>query len=172
MKLPYKPSLMTVRRTRPRFIIIHHTAELYLNPSIKIDNNTYQYGKLSNGALELKDADIQYHFVVEKIGDDYQTIMARPFVYICDGFEDIPEHINNASIHVALLGNYNFRVPSSRMYETLGYRCLAPLLKILWLNPDRIKLHKDVSEDENCQCPGEFVDLAIIKSMARRFLKR
>ena len=171
MKITYKPSLMKVKRTKTRFIIIHHTYELYRNPAAKVDGPGYQYPYLTAGSLELKDPDVNYNFVVENIKDDTQIIMARPFVYKCD-FDDIPNNINDACIHIALLGNYNLKIPSKRMYETIGYKLLAPLLKTFSLAPSRIKLHSEVSEDKDCNCPGDFVDKSVIESMARRFLKR
>lgn len=171
MKITYKPSLMELKRTKTRFIIVHHTYELYRNPAIKIDSPAYQYDKLANGSLELKDPDVNYNFVIDQVKDDYQVISARPYVYKCD-WEDIPNHINDASIHVALLGNYDFKIPSKRMYETLAYKCISPLLKTFYLAPSRVKLHRDVSEDKTLTCPGEFFDGAVLDSMIRRFLKR
>ena len=41
MKIPLRPSRLTVRRQTVKWIILHHTAELYPAPEAKIDNAKY-----------------------------------------------------------------------------------------------------------------------------------
>ena len=43
-------------------------------------------------------------------------------------------------------------------------------MKMFGLSPSRIKLHSEVSSNEDLTCPGEFVDKAVIISMVRRFV--
>jgi len=167
MKIPLKPSLLTIRR-RSKWIILHHTAEMYEQPASRIDNVKYQMPGLFKGVLEKKQGDINYHYVIDKIGEDYVPIVCRPFVYMCD-WPDIHPDIANASLHVALMGSYSFKVPEKRCYEILAFRVLNPLLKMLHLPPNRIKFHSDVSEDD-IDCPGSFVDPAVVEAMVRRFV--
>jgi len=169
MKIPLKPSLLKIRRGKPQWIILHHTSELYVNPASKIDNPKFQIKGLLKGVLELKQADINYHYVIDKIEDDYQPVICRPFVYLCD-WDDIPININNRSIHISLLGNYDFKVPEKRMYEILAFRVLNPMLKMFKLSPNRIKLHRDVSSNKDLTCPGDFIDEAMIEAQVRRFI--
>ena len=72
MKIKFRPSRLKVRRQSVKWIIIHHTAEMYLNPNVRIDNPKYQMGDIFNGVLELKQGDVDYHYVVEKIRE-YQS---------------------------------------------------------------------------------------------------
>ncbi len=169
MKIPLKPSLMKIRRGKPLWIIIHHTSELYVNPEAKIDNPKFQLKGLSKGVLELKQADINYHYVIDKIEEDYQPIVCRPFVFLCN-WPDIAPSINNRALHVALLGDYNFKVPEKRMYEILAFRILNPMLKMFKLSPNRIKLHRDVSSNKDLTCPGDFIDEAMLEATIRRFI--
>jgi hypothetical protein len=169
MKLPIKPSLLTIRRGKPQWIILHHTSELYVNPAAKIDNPKFQLKALSKGVLDLKQADVNYHYVIDKIEEDYQPIICRPFVYLCD-WDDIAPSINNRAIHVALLGNYDFKIPEKRLYEILSYKILNPMLKMFALTQGRIKLHRDVSSNKELTCPGDFIDEAMIEATVRRFL--
>jgi hypothetical protein len=168
-KIILRPSMLKVRRQSVKWIIIHHTAEMYENPEARIDNSKYQLPGIFKGVLEMNQGDVNYHYVVEKIKDDYVPIVTRPFPYLCE-WPDIPNDINNRALHVALLGNYDLKIPQKRLYDILAYRVLNPMLKMFGLPPSKIKLHKDVSDDEEVYCPGEFVELSRIITAVRRFV--
>lgn len=169
MKIPFRPSLLKIRRKSPKWIIVHHTAEIYDIPSARIDNAKYQMPALFKGVLEKKQGDVNYHYVVEQVGEDFIAISARPFVYLCE-WDDIHDDINKRAIHVALLGSYDFKVPTKRLYEVLAYKLLNPFMKMFGLTPSRIKFHNEVSDDKELSCPGYFVDKGIVESMVRRFV--
>ncbi len=169
MRLPFKPSLLKVRRKKIKWIILHHTVELYPAPEAKIDNSKFQLPFLYNNAIEQKSPDINYHFVIEKIKDDYQVITTRPFTYLCE-WQDISTDINDRAAHVALLGSYDFKIPEVRLMEALSYKLLNPLLKMFGISPNKIKLHRDVSKNKDLTCPGDFVDLDKIISLVRRYV--
>ena len=169
MKIPLRPSRLTVRQKRPKWVIIHHTSELYDNPASRIDNPKYQMPGLYSGVLEKKHADINYHYVIDQIKEDFEVINCRPFVYMCD-WDDISADINKRAIHVALMGNYDFKLPVKRCYEILAYRLLNPMMKMYGMSPNKIKMHRDVSDDKEITCPGEFVDPTIIDAMVRKFV--
>ena len=168
MKIQLRPSLLKVRRQSVKWIIIHHTVEMYPQPAARIDNSSFQLPELYKGVLEDKTGDINYHYVVEKIKEDYYPIVTRPFVYLCD-WPDISNDINNRAIHVALLGSYDFKVPDKRIYEILAYRLLNPMLKMFHLNPSKIKFHRDVSNEE-ITCPGDFMEMSRVEALVRRFV--
>lgn len=171
MKLPFRPSLLKIRRLSAKWIILHHTVELYPAPEAKIDNSKFQLPFLYNKVMEENSSDINYHFVIEKIKDDYHAITTRPFTYMCE-WDDISDDINNRAIHVALLGSYDFKIPEIRLLEVLSYKLLNPLLKIFAIPPSRIKLHREVSSNKELSCPGDFVDIGKIKAVVRRFVVR
>jgi hypothetical protein len=168
-KIQLRPSLLKIRRQSVKWIIIHHTAEMYENPEARIDNSKYQLQGIFNGVLELKQGDVNYHYVVEKIKEDYVAIATRPIPYLCE-WPDIPDDINKRSVHVALLGNYDLKIPPKRLYDILAYRLLNPMMKLFNITPNRIKLHKDVSTDDDVYCPGEFIDHGRIITSTRRFV--
>jgi len=169
MKIPLRPSLLKVRRQSVKWIILHHTSEMYDEPGARIDNAKYQLKYLFNGVLEKKQGDVNYHYVIDKIKDDYIATVTRPFVYLCE-WDDIDVNINNRAIHVALMGNYDFKVPEKRMYEILAFRLLNPFMKMYHIAPNRIKMHSEVSSNKDLTCPGDFIDKAIVESMVRRFV--
>lgn len=168
MKIPLRPSILKVRREGTKFIILHHTAELYPQPGAKIDNRTYQLPEIFKGALEQK-TDINYHYIIERVGEDYIPIICRPLPFLCE-WDDIKPEINKRSIHIAILGNCDMKIPPKRLYEVLAYRLINPLLKVYTLAPNRVKLHSQVSSNEELSCPGDFFDLTVVKSMIRRFV--
>jgi len=169
MKIPFKPSLMHIRRQTVKWIILHHTAEMYDIPTARIDNPKFQWAALSKGVLEKKQADINYHYVIEKIGEDYMPIACRPISYLCE-WDDIDINVNNRAMHVALLGSYDFKIPEPRCYQILAYKLLTPMLKLFNIPPSKIKLHKDISSNKDLTCPGDFIDEAIIIANVRRFV--
>jgi len=169
MKIPLRPSRLTVRRQTVKYIIIHHTAELYPAPESKIDNAKYQMPGLFKGVLEDKTADVNYHYVIDKIKDEYVPIVCRPFIYLCE-WDDIHDDINKRSVHVALMGNYGYKVPEKRLYEILAFRVLNPFMKMFHITPNKIKFHNEVTNIKDLTCPGDFIDKEIVISMVRRFV--
>ena len=168
-KIILRPSLLKIRRQSVKWIIIHHTSEIYEIPAARVDNPKYQTGSLFKGVLERKEGDVNYHYVVEKVQDDYIAIATRPIPYLCE-WDDIADEINRRAIHVGLLGNYDMKIPPKRLYDVLAYRLLNPMMKLFNLTPNRIKLHKDVSNDKDVYCPGEFVEIGRIITSVRRFV--
>ena len=169
MKIPFKPALMDIRRQSVKWLIVHHTAEMYDLPQAMIDNPKFQWPALAKGVLMKKQPEINYHYVIDKIQEDYMPIACRPISYLCD-WPDIDNNINNRAIHIALLGSYDFKIPEKRLYEVLAYKMLNPMLKLFGLSPSKIKFHKDVSSEKDLSCPGEFVDEAVVIAMIRKFV--
>lgn len=167
-KMMLRPSLLNIRRQTVKWIIVHHTAEYYERPENKIDNPIYQMQSIFDGVLEKKDGDVNYHYVIERIKEDYVAIVTRPTVYLCD-WDDIPFNINRRAVHVAVLGSYDLKLPEKRLYDILAYRVLNPMLKIYGLAPSRIKFHREVSTGE-ITCPGEFLDKERVITAVRRFV--
>lgn len=169
MRMPFKAALLNVRRGPVKWIIIHHTAEMYEAPESRIDNAKYQLPGIVNGVLEKSAPDINYHYIIEKIKEDYVPIICRPMTSLCD-WDDISDDINKRAIHIALMGSYSFKVPERRLYEVLSYRLLSPMIKIYGLSPKRVKLHRDVSTNKDQECPGDFVDMGKLEAQIRRFM--
>lgn len=170
MRIPLKPSRLTMRRTKVKWIILHHTIDEYPGAvEAKIDNPKYQMKAIYNQVLEQKHGDVNYHFVIDKIKEDYVPITCRPFVTLCE-YDDIDTNINNSAIHIGLLGSYDFKIPEKRLYEILAFRLLSPLLKMFYLAPDRIKFHHEISDVKDKTCPGDFMDKNIVIAMVRRFV--
>ena len=186
-KLPLRPSLLKIRRQTVKWIIVHDTAESRApsttvgdidadapergsgQPQVSIDNPIYQFRFLSNDVMERKTIDYNYHYIIEQIKEDFVPIVARPISYLCT-WKDIPTDINGRAIHVAVLGNYNFKVPEKRLYEILAYRILNPMIKLFGISPQKVKFHREVSTDPDCACPGDFMQKAITIAMMRKYV--
>jgi N-acetylmuramoyl-L-alanine amidase len=169
MKIPLRPALLTIRRQSVKWIVIHHTAEFSEQPGAAIDNSNYQTNLLFNDVMEKHTGDINYHYVIERIKDDYMPIVTRPISFLCD-WPDIPNDINKRAIHVAALGSYDFKIPEKRLYEVMGYRVINPMLKLFGLSPNKVKFHNEISSKKDLTCPGEFMDKAVLIAMMRKFI--
>jgi len=169
MRLPLRQSRLLIRHTKVKYIIIHHSICQYDIPEAKIDNAKFQIPGLINNVLEKKQPDINYHFILDKIKDDYQIIVCRPFVSMCE-FDDIDSNINNAALHIAVLGSYNFKIPEQRLYEILAYRLLNPIMKHFRINPNLIYFHHDISSNKDETCPGSFINKEKLITTINRFI--
>lgn len=169
MKISFKRSLLKVRHEKVRYIILHHTYCNYsVNPALKIDNSKLQVPFLNKEVMEKKQADVNYHFVVEMLGDEFYCYTFRPINTYCN-FPDIHPD-DNRSIHIAVLGNYDLAVPPKRLYEILSYRVIMPYMRIFNLAENRLKFHSELSDNKELTCPGDFMDKEIVISMIRRYL--
>jgi len=168
-RIPLRPSMLKRRRQSVKWIILHHTAEMYENPESKIDNPKYQVSGLFKGVLEKKQGDVNYHYVIDMIKSDYTVITCRPFVYLCD-WEDINPNINNRAIHIGILGDYDFKIPPIRLYQILAYRLINPMLNHFGISPTKVKFHRDVSSNTELSCPGDFIDMNRLISQIRRYI--
>jgi hypothetical protein len=169
MDVKIKPSLLKIRREKIKHIILHHTSELYKKETSRIDNNKYQMKGIYDGTFELKQGDINYHYIIEKVEDEYSVFTCRPFTFLCD-FDDINEQYNKSSLHIGLMGNYDFKVPEKRLYEILAFRLLNPFSRLFQINENNIHFHRDLSDNDDLTCPGLFLDKSIIISMMRKYV--
>lgn len=171
MKYPFRVSRLDIRHTRPQYIVLHHTWCQYQIPKIKMDTSDPQMRTVYTQTMEQKIVDVNYHYVIEQIRDDYNAILCRPFVATCD-YPDIEENINRKAIHVALLGNYDITIPDKRAYEVLAYRVINPFLKLFSISPARVYLHSELSNNEDEACPGEFFSKSVVLSFIKRFVMK
>jgi hypothetical protein len=166
--LPLRISDLKLSESWPRYIIIHHTHEDNVPDNFKFDTSTFQTSDLRQIKYNLnKDPIIKYHYVIEKIKQDFFPIVTQPILTKCE-WPDIDETYQNG-IHIGIMGNYDFDIPMTRLYTVLGFNLLFPLMRLFKLKEDRILFHRDVSLDENVTCPGEMMDIVKVRMFARRF---
>lgn len=167
-KIVLRPSLLKIRRLSLRWIILHDTYEIYKRPELEIDNSRYQFPFLTRQVTQQKAIDINYHYIIEKSGDDFIAIASRPLLYLCD-WPDIDPSVNNRSIHIAFLGSYEYKIPELRSYQIAAYRVITPIMKLYALAQSRLKTHSEVSNNKELKCPGQFFDKDLLISQVRRF---
>ncbi len=171
MRYPFRVSKLNIRHVKPKYIVLHHSWCQYQVPSVKMDTSEFQTRTLYTQTMEKKIADVNYHYVIEKIKNDFNTMACRPFVATCD-YPDIDENINKRALHFALLGNYDLSLPEKRAYEVLTYRLINPFMKIFSISPTRIYLHSELSDNKEESCPGEFFSKSVVISFVKRFVMR
>lgn len=152
----FHPSRLFKAPRRFKFIIIHDTSCQWENTNIfSIDKKMFQSNPMRARFRSQKQYyETPYHFICEKIGDSYQTVMGRPLQYSSFiEFPDIDRHYSENAIHVCLMGNYNILSHSAKLYEQLAYRVLCPMMKVYRIPRDRIYLHGELSNTHS-DCPG------------------
>jgi hypothetical protein len=165
MILPYRLKLLPVARRRFKYIIIHDTTCQFegLMPFMK-DSPNFQTGKLRSMNFIMKNEyELNYHFIVEKIKDDYETIVGRPTFARCE-FEGLPAQYDH-SIHIAVMGNFDYENPGERLYQQLAYRSVIPMMRQFHISPDQVKLHNEVDKDSNC--PGSYFRRDLLMSYVK-----
>ena len=169
MKIPFKIRWFEPFRRMPKYIILHDVGCSAANISeVRLDTAKFQTNLLRAKQFTLNmEPDLNFHYVLERIGEDYEVILGRPFAVDCT-YPDIPTNYRN-SIHVCLMGSYDYDIPDDRLYKKLSYNILSPASKIFKIPPNRIVLHSEVSIDKELACPGSFFNkdtmIAHFKSM-------
>lgn len=168
MIVPYKPIYFKKATRKFRYIIIHDLTCRFGGLDVaKADNKRVSVTNLRSYNWIFNDEfDIPYHFLCERLGPDYETVMGTPFAYYCK-YDDIPSQFD-ASIHIGIAGKFSMIAPTQRMYQQVGYRAIASIVRWFGLPLSHIFLHREVSKDKELGCPGKFFDknklLANIKS--------
>jgi hypothetical protein len=143
---------------RFKFIIIHDTnCQLKEYQQFKIDKNTFQSGPLrARFKITKSYNDVPYHFVCEKIGENYQTFLGRPLQYSCEKeYPDIDSTYSRYAVHICLMGNYNNMACPTNLYQQLAYRVICPMMKVYRIHKSRIFLHAEVTKNSDFNdCPG------------------
>jgi hypothetical protein len=157
----------------PRHIIIHHTSEHGMEKygEFKFDTPVAQVVAYQKDLYkEKKRFESGYHFIVERIRDDYEVVVNQPLMTLCR-WEDLDDKYHK-DVHIALLGNYDNDIPTNRMYKVLAFRILAPLIRLFYMEEESILFHRVISNNKECTCPGEFIEMAKIKLALRSVLRR
>ena len=171
MKIPIKPRLFKRDIRRFRYIIIHD-----ITCQFPGDFKFYKDSPITQTPLlraynfsKTDDTDLNYHIMVEKVGDDFESILCRPFTAMCE-FDDIVSPYD-ISIHIGVMGSYDFENPSARFYKQLAYRAIAPFMATFRIPIGNVLMHNEVSSDQ--PCPGVFFSKdRMINSLKEMELKK
>lgn len=160
---------------RPKFIVIHDSNCLnHSDSTLVVDGPQTAMGALKSINISRDSLkDLNYHFIVDRLGNDYEVITGRPINTYCQ-HDDIDTAFKD-SLHVIILSDLNVEVPETRFYQILAYRCLAPMIRMLKMggNPGSIiKFHDEIKADKtnNIKCPGDFLVRELLVSQTRRYL--
>ena len=156
MKVPYRPTNFIKRKYNFRYIIIHDVNCTFSElAKYMIDDKKSQVNMLrSDNYILHNQTDLNYHMLAEKVNEDFETILCRPLTVMCK-YDDILTQYER-SVHIGMMGSYTYEIPSDRFYRQLAYRCIVPLMGMFGITIDRIYLHREVSENKDSDCPGDF----------------
>jgi len=168
-KLPLKKNDYKLADASPRHIVIHHSVEIC--PGVPIDNATFQTGKFQQKSYIFTKPKLKgYHIVFEKITDEYYPILSQPLFTKCL-WPDVDDVYEN-SIHIGILGDYDFEIPSDRLYDVLSFRVLVPICRGFRIPIENIVLHRDISKKKDLTCPGMmFERIRLIKAFRTHWRK-
>lgn len=172
MKIPFKPVYLPKGPKRYHYIVIHDTNCMCSKfNDFRIDNQMFQSNKLRQRLLQDKKwFELPYHFVCEKIIDDYQTIVARPIQFSCeDAYTDLDKKFARYGIHICIMGNFNTIVGDTRMYQQICYRAISPLMRQYRIPKGNIFLHGELNPKQ-LDCPGFNFSKEHLKAYIQPFL--
>ena len=156
MKVPFKPVYLPRGPRRYKYIILHDTnCKCSEFNDFKLDRAQFQTNLLRERLRQKnKWFELPYHFVTEKVIDDYQTIVGRPLQYSCqDCYPNMDRIFSRYGIHICVMGNFNLMIGDTRMYQQLCYRALTPVMKQYRIPKGNIYFHGEV-ENGCIDCPG------------------
>lgn len=167
MKIPFKIRLFNPFKKTPRYIVLHDVSCMSSDlAEVRLDKKRAQTGKLrSYQYIKQMEPDLNYHYVVEMIEEDYEVLTGRPFAVFCD-YPDILSPMDY-SFHICLMGNYNYDIPDRRVYQKICYNLLSPMMRLYKIPISRILTHSEVSQEKDLKCPGNFFD----KDLLLNYLK-
>ena len=165
MLIPYKPKIMKIARAKPKYIIIHDVTCMYHGiDQVKQDmkksqaNKAREYNWILNGQ-----PDVNYHFMAEKIGLDYESVVGRPLNRMCY-YEDIPDQYDTKAVHICCMGKYTIVKPTQRFYQQVAYRVIAPMMFWFGIPIGNVYTHQEISTDKEMACFGLFFDKNVLIS--------
>ena len=106
--------------------------------------------------------DLGYHFVCERVGEDFEILAGRPLNVPgahCPG-------MNSRGIGFCFAGNFEVSPPPDGQLDAAA-RFLAGLLEQLWIDPELIVPHGD---HRPTACPGAAFPLEELRGQVRSHL--
>ena len=156
MQVPFKPVYLPRGPRRYHYIVLHDTnCMCKAFNDFKVDRVQYQTNRLRERLRQdRKLFELPFHYVCEKVMDDYMTSVARPVQYSCeDVFQDLDYKFSRYAIHICVMGNFNTITGTTRMYQQLCYRAIAPVMKTYRIPKANIFLHGELNS-QSLDCPG------------------
>lgn len=166
--IPLKNSNTILTQHWPQYIVIHDTAERVKHTNMKLDKPDFQTGKMQNYIFQMtREPETKYHIIIERSGNDFYPIMSQPLFTLSKWNDLDPKYYS--AIHIAFFGDYSEDFPITRAYVIAAYKVICPLMRMFRLNDDRIVLHKQISQNTQCTCPGEFFDFTRLKMYIKTY---
>jgi len=132
-----------------KYLVIHH--------SVTADGKTFDYQAIKKYHIEVRGwLDIGYHFVVEKVNDQYEVIVGRPLTM--NGAHCYQLNMNEQGIGICFVGNYDIAAPDEEMIAVAKKRIIIPLGKMFDIKWNGIIGHREV-KGVTKTCPGTMFDM-------------
>lgn len=132
------------------YIILHH--------SLTKDSQTVSTQAIRRYHVDtLGWQDIGYHFLIEKVNDQYEILMGRPL----DVSGAHTKGMNGKAIGVCFVGNFDDMKPSLEQIKA-GIKLIRGLCNVFAIPIENIKAHHDFASYKTC--PGKMFDMKMFRS--------
>jgi len=191
MPLPARFNQLKKFQKKPDYIIIHDTNCLdHKTAALTIDTPQNKIGEIKSNQIVLSGMkNINYHFLIDRIDNDYEVIMARPLHYLCHHPDILSSY--KYSLHVLILFDLTVDIAKRRLYQVMAYKCIAPIMKMLHMNlnpKNTIQYHNEVinkrfeqKDDKEMvrnygytrnisNCPGNFLFKPLLVTEVQKYL--
>ncbi|HAV64347.1 MAG TPA: hypothetical protein DCY13_18515 [Verrucomicrobiales bacterium] len=149
---------------RWKHIVIHHSSSKLDSPAI-MDRHHRQVRHMENG--------LAYHFVIGGSGPrmkDGDIFIGDRWRGQLQGGHVASERLNQESIGICLIGNFNEEKPTSRQMESLA-QLVEYLMDRCGLQPADVDTHTHINPKPT-QCPGKHFSLADLRKRISRLAAR
>lgn len=154
MKIPIRPLSFKKLKSPFKYIIIHDiTCRFKDFHDLRIDTAKCETSVLRSYEYMYNDnSDINYHYSFEKLKDDYEAIVGRPLNSLCN-FPSLQDQYSR-SINIIVISDFNLQIPEKRLYDSLSYKLLNPLMFMFKIPRPNILLHREI--ESGIHCPGNY----------------
>lgn len=126
----------------PTHIVVHH--------SLTQDSGTVSWSAIRRYHVQVNFwRDIGYHAGVELAGADFESLLGRPWDVV--GAHTKEQGMNNVSLGVCLVGNFDLSPPTNEDLETVRDRVILPWMRLFKIPPQNIHPHRLYAPKT---CPG------------------
>lgn len=136
---------------KPEYIILHH--------SLTKDSETVSWGAIRDYHMNtLGWRDIGYHFGIERIGNNTETMVGRLWDQV--GAHCRARNLNNNSVGVCFIGDYDVRSVPPLIWDA-GIDLCRALMKTFGIPRENVLGHREVYPVKTC--PGTQFNLNLFR---------
>lgn len=104
-------------------------------------------------------SDVGYHYLVEKVAEQYVTIVGRPLWRY--GAHCKSGGMNGKALGVCVVGNFDVECPKPKQWEAT-IKIVGSLAIVFGIPIERVRGHRDYADYKSC--PGKLFDMSLFRN--------